>query len=678
MNTPPPRHQRPTWLKSFLFGAPYYPEHWTPADRRDDAKRMAAAGVNVVRMGEFAWDRIEPSRGKYDFSLFDETIEKLGSSGIETILCTPTATPPVWLTRGHADWMRVDVDGRAMAHGSRQHCCTNNPGFQKESARITNAFAGHYRENPHVIGWQTDNELFCHMSECHCPACVTAFQQWLKMKYRSIGHLNAAWGCAFWAQTYDRFTDIPIPHPARPTYPNPGHQLDYYRFLSDGIRGFQSQQVAILRKLNRSWWVSHNGTFDHIDHWTFASDLDFYGVDVYPGFSGKPDPDPVWATLKNEDCRAASGNYVVFEQQGGAGGQHPYLLATPRPGQMRLWAWQAVAHGADGVLHFRWRTCRFGAEIYWNGILDHDNIPRRRYEEFAREGEEFRRIGPHLLGTVPVIEAAILVQNDQDEAHRTMPMGLPAPSDQRKHLYRELQRHHLPCGLVDASDSFAGLKVIFLPGFVLMDEALASRLRDFVKNGGTVVASARTATRDRFNRVLASTPPGWLGELFGITVEEFGAHDPLTFSCGKKSVPAGSVYEIVKPLESDGATTIARWNPLPDHAPHAAPGTAAFTLRKSGCGRAYYAGTFFSAENSTELVSAVLKESDLKPLANAPAEVEITCRAANRRKLTFALNHSGTAQAVRMPRGGTDLITGKSIRGQFRLAAYGVAVIETT
>jgi beta-galactosidase len=564
-----------------------------------------------------------------------------------------------------------------MAHGSRQHCCTNHPGFRKESARISRALALHFAKNPHVIGWQTDNEFYCHMSECHCQACAAAFQGWLKQKYRSIGALNAAWGCAFWAQTYDRFADIPLPRPTSPSFPNPGHQLDYYRFLSDGIRGFQSEQVAILRRSNKTWWISHNGVFDHIDHWTFAADLDFYGVDVYPGFSGKPDPDPVWTALKNEDCRAASGNFVVFEQQGGAGGQLPYLLPTPRPDQMRLWAWQAVAHGADGILHFRWRTCRFGAEIYWNGILDQDNIPRRRYEEFAREGEEFHRISPHLAGTVPVIEAAVLVQRDQDEAHRTMPMGLPSPGDQRKHLYRELQRRHLPCGLVDASDSFAGLQVIFLPGFTLMDEDLASRLCAFVERGGTLVASARTATRDRFNRVLAFTPPGWLGELFGITVEEFGAHDPLTFACGKSSAPAGSAYEILAPLKRGGAKILSRWNPLPDRSPHAAPGTAAFTHRKAGRGNAFYAGTFFSAENTGDLVSEVLKRTGLVPLAEAPAAVEITCRAANRRRLTFALNHSGAAQTVRMPASGTELITGKPVRTQLRLAPYGVAVVES-
>lgn len=676
-----PRHQRATGLEKFLFGVPYYPEHWTPKDRRDDAKRMADAGVNTVRMAEFAWNLMEPSRGKFDFALFDETIRLLAAENIQTILCTPTAAPPLWITQAHPDWMRIDASGRAMTHGSRQHCCTNNPGFQKESVRITRAMARHFRANPHVIGWQTDNEFFCHFSECHCSACLASFRAWLRKKYQHIDALNESWGTVFWAQTYRRFGEVSFPYPDRPTHANPGQQLDYYRFLSHGICAFQSGQAGELRRANAKWWISHNGVFPHIDHWALARGLDFYGVDVYPGFSAKPEnqyqADPVWAALKHEECRAASGNFVVFEQQGGAGGQRPYLHPTPRPGQMRLWAWQAAAHGADGVLHFRWRTCRFGAEIYWNGILDHDNIPRRRYREFSAEGKEFRSIGPKLIGTVPVIRAAVLFQNDQDEAHQTMSLGLPSPSDQREHLLRELQKRHLPCGLVDASDSFAGLKVIFLPGFVLMDADLASRLHAFVQQGGILVAGARTATRGRSNQVLPATPPGWLQETFGLTVEEFGAHDPLSLKKGQTSIPSDSGYEILRPVSKSATRILARWKPLPGLIPHSAAGTAAIVHHRLGRGGTLYIGTFFGSANSSSLAALALDQSRLKGLATAPPEVEMACRFNQKRSLLFLLNHSGRTQSVKGLPAGFDLIRGQKTSNRLSLSPYGVAVIET-
>ena len=676
MNPTLPRHQRTSRLPKFLFGAPYYPEHWRPEDTEHDAERMAAAGMNVVRMAEFAWDLMEPRRGEFHFELFDETIARLGAKGIDTILCTPTAAPPCWLTAGHEDWMRVDVNGRRMTPGSRQHCCTNNEEFRKESGRITQAMARHFAGNPHVIGWQTDNEFFCHFSECYCPACQAAFRAWLQAKYGDIATLNRAWGTAFWALTFDSFEQIGLPYPDRPTYPNPSQHLDYFRFLSAGLTEFQRAQVEILRAAQPDWWTTHNGTFTHVDHWKFAGDLDFYGVDIYPGHMPEQPREYFWNALKNEEARAASGTFIVPEQQGGAGGQRPFIHQTPPPGQMRLWAYQSIAHGADGILHFRWRTCRFGAEIYWNGILDHDNIPRRRYREFAQEGEELQRIGSKILGTAVRVRAAVLTEFDQEEAHTTMSLGHPGPDRQRKLAYADLLARHIPVGVVDASDSFDGLDLIVIPSFVLMDEDLAARLRAFVERGGVLAATARTATRNRNNHVLSITPPGLLAELFGATVEEFGKLDtPLLHlePTTGGSLPAGARYEILQP---QGAEVLARWSATADGSPHAAPGAAALTLNRVGKGAALYVGTYFSEANTAALIGLLLEQCPIAPLAEADAFVEITCRHAVDRELLFILNYNPKETTVTALPGGTELLTGQPCNGQLTLPAYGVAIVE--
>lgn len=668
-----PMHQRTSKMKTFLFGCPYYPEHWSDEVRKNDAKWMAEADVNVVRMAEFAWDRMEPKRGAFDFSLFDKTIDALGAHGIDTILCTPTATPPRWLTVKHEDWMRIDAMNRRMVHGSRQQCCTNNPGFRAESRRITRAMAEHYANNSRVIGWQTDNELFCQISECYCDSCVKAFQDWCRKKYSDIKALNTAWGTQFWSQTYLDFAHIPLPYiPERPTFSNPGHLLDYYRFLSDGIIEFQRQQVEILRSVNPKWWITHNGVFGHIDYWKFAKDLDFMGVDVYPGFSQKHFQPVLW----QETARAASGTYIVPEQQGGAGGQRPYLLETPRPGQMRMWAYQSIAHGADGMLHFRWRTCRFGAEIYWNGILDHDNIRRRRYQEFAREGSELRRIGKYILGTAVQVKAAILLETEQDEAHNTMSLGLPAPGDQRNLMYGEMVNRHLPAGMVYPQDIFDGLSVIYIPSFVMMDEELAAKLEAFVRNGGTVVATARTATRDRRNQVIPQTPPGLLTNLFGATVEEFGKLNSPTLDVitAKGKLPAGSAYEILK---TGTAKAMAHWGNHADAGPHTAPGHPAITVNRLVKGAAIYIGTYLSNDNVSALLDIVLNESPLAPLASADPCVEITCRHAPDRRLHFVINHYPSKKEVTGLPTGTDLLSGRECKGSISLEAYEVAIIHS-
>lgn len=642
-----------------------------------DAERMAAAGMNVVRMAEFAWDLMEPRRGEFHFEMFDETIARLGERGIDTILCTPTAIPPHWLITGHDDWMRIDAQDRRMVHGSRQHCCTNNPEFRKESERITQAMARHFAGNAHVIGWQTDNEFFCHISECYCPACQVAFCAWLQEKYGDIAALNRAWGTAFWAQTYDSFDQIGLPYLDRPTHANPTQHLDYSRFLSAGITEFQRGQVQILRATQPSWWITHNGTFGHVDHWKFAEDLDFYGVDVYPAFAPDPLHEFSLGALKCEEARAASGTFIVPEQQGGAGGQRTFLGATPPPGQMRLWAYQSIAHGADSLLHFRWRTCRFGAEIYWNGILDHDNIPRRRYREFSQEGHELQRIGAKILGTAVLVRAAVLTECDQDEAHTTMELELPSPSRQRKLAYGDLLARHLPVGIVDASDSFDGLDLILIPSFVLMDEDLAARLRAFVERGGVLAATARTATRNRNNHVIDTTPPGLLAELFGATVEEFGKlNTPLLRleSATGESLPAGAGYEILQPC---GAEFLARWSATADGSPHTAPGEAAITLNHVGKGAAIYIGTYLSEENAASLISLLLEKSTIAPLAEADAFVEITCRHAADRKLIFILNHNPKEATVSQLPHGMELLSESACEGCLTLPAYGVAIIET-
>ena len=670
-----PRHQRASRLPRFLFGVPYYPEQWTPADREHDPQRMKEAGVNVVRMAEFAWDLMEPRRGQFDFSLFDATIERMANVGIETVLCTPTAAPPRWLTAPNPKWMRVDADGRAMIHGSRQHVCTNNGEFRAESQRITRAMAEHFQGSPHVIGWQTDNEFHCHFSECYCASCLTGFRGWLRAKYGDIAALNAAWGVAFWAQTYDSWEQIELPIRERPTHPNPSQELDYFRFLSDGICEFQRGQIEVLREVEPRWWITHNGSFAHLDYWKLSADLDFLGVDVYPGFVEQPRDYP-WASLKLQGCRAASGSFIVPEQQGGAGGQSPYLHQTPAPGQMRLWAYQVIAHGADGILHFRWRTARFGAEMYWNGILDHDNVPRRRTAEFAQEGAELKRIGDTILGTVGEVRAAILMQTDQTEAHAALPLGLPGPDEQAKTVFRQMLMAHLPSGLVDAADSFAGLKLLVVPSFVAMDEDLAARLTQWVERGGVLVATARTATRDRNNHIISQTPPGLLGELFGVRIEEFGALPSpiLNLEVGGEGIPAGAGYEILQPR---GAQILAKWSAPCDGSPYATTGEAAITLNRFGQGAAIYLGSYFSAQNAAPLLALLREYAPISPLGEADEFVEITCRHSAERRLIFALNHTGQAQNVEALPQGLELLSGQNCDGALQLPPYGVAIVET-
>jgi len=286
------------------------------------------------------------------------------------------------------------------------------------------------------------------------------------------------------------------------------------------------------------------------------------------------------------------------------------------------------------------------------------------------------RIGSKILGTTLLVRAALLTERDQDSAHITMDLGLPSPLQQRTLAIAHLLSRHIPVGLVDASDAFDGLDLILLPSFTLMDEALAARLRAFVERGGVLVATARTATRNRDNQVIAQTPPGPLAELFGATVEEFGKLNTpllnLELSSGQ-SLPAGGAYEILQPR---GAEPLATWSKTAHGEPHAAPGEAAVTLHRIGKGAAIYIGTYLAEENAGALLDLLLERAAIAPLAQADAFVEITCRRAPDRTLFFLLNHNPReAQVTGLPPG-TDLLSGQPCDGTWMLPAYGVAIVE--
>ena len=666
-------HTRPTRLTALLFGAPYYPEHWDPTDWERDARLMAEAGFNVVRMAEFAWDRMEPVEGRYDFSLFREVVALMGRHGVRSILCTPTATPPRWLTHAHPDVLRMMPDGHTCAHGARQHACYAGERYRAYSRAITQAMAEAFRDDPHVVGWQTDNEINCGFHECVCPNCQAEFRRFLAAKYGDIATLNAAWGTAFWAQTYQDWEQIDLPYEQRPQNENPSARLDYYRYLSHIAVRFQREQVAILRAANPDWFVMHNGMFDQIDYVEFNKDLDFFGYDNYPGFRNDDAASPAdgaAATAARLDmARSFAGNVIIPEQQAGPGGQKHYLHDNPRPGQMRLWSYQSLAHGADGIMHFRWRTCRYGAEEYWCGLLDHDSVPRRRYAEAQQEGREFAALSAALLGTHVHIDVGILHSPEQDDAHRALPHGLPLPSAAAGHLHRALWKQAVAVGYVNPSDTLEGLRAVVWPHLPMCDAALAARLSAYVRGGGTLLIGGRSAIKDVHNHVISETPPGLLAELAGATVEEYGMRPERHFGL---RLPDGAAapalwYDLLQPTTAE---VLGTWT-----GGHL-DGGAAVTLNRYGAGRVLTVGTYLAPETASWVAALLMRHAGVHPLlAEVPAGVEATLRTGERGALLFLLNHDEVPHTVRGLPAGQNLLGAAPAGGVLQLAPWQVAII---
>lgn len=676
MPAPVRSHRAPTPLPEFLYGSPYYPEHWDEATRAGDPALFAAAGWNVIRMAEFAWDRMEPVEGTFDFALFDETIARFAQVGIRTILCTPTATPPRWLTLKHPEILAVDDRGMAMMHGSRQHASLHSPVYREYSRRITRAMAEHFASNPHVIGWQTDNEMHCHLSEDHSEAARAGFVEFLREKFgEDITALNAAWGTAFWAQTYASFEEIPTPRNGRPTWPNPAHVLDYYRSIAHGAALFQRDQVTILRAANARWWITHNGWFPLKDYaGEFGADLDFLSYDSYPMFGFDPATRPLGQSFNTDYARAFSGNLVIMEQQSGAGGQGDYFLDNPEPGEMRRLAYVNIARGADGLLFFRERTCRFGAEEYWCGILDHDNVPRRRYREAAQIGAELKRVGAAVLGTSVEVTVGIAAADfDSQWGHRPLSLGLPSPRNVAEGVHGHFFTAGYAVGCVHPADTLDGLSVYLVPHLAIFDPAWLGGWEAWVRDGGTLIIGARTGSKDSDNNVVAETLPGPLRPLVGATVEEYGRQNrpaarPLALVFGGGEPVATDLwYEQLSP--DAGTEVLATWQG------RNLSGTPAVTRRPLGHGAVIYVGTYLTP-GVTAALEAALRTSGVlaAPSGHVPG-VERVVRSGAGRRLHFFINHNEAPVGVSVP-SGHELTADEPVESTITLAPGDVRVVR--
>ena len=273
--------------EQLILGTCYYPEHWKRELWEEDLNRMLEAGIRVIRIAEFAWNKIEPREGEYTYEFFDSFLDVVEKTPMKVIFCTPTATPPAWLTEEYPEVLNAQMDGTLYRHGARRHYNYNSPVYQRFAANITERSAVHYGPRPCVIGWQIDNELNCETSEFYSESDTAAFREFLKKKYGTIEALNEAWGTVFWNQTYTAWSEVYVPQTTISNSTNPHRVLDYLRFISDSACRFAGLQARIIRKYKKpDDFITTNGLFGNLDNHRLAEEsLDFMTYDSYPNFA---------------------------------------------------------------------------------------------------------------------------------------------------------------------------------------------------------------------------------------------------------------------------------------------------------------------------------------------------------------------------------------------------------
>ena len=485
------------------LGVCYYPEHWPEAMWANDAARMVETGLTWIRIGEFAWSRMEPTPGHLKFDWLDRAIETLGNAGLKVVLGTPTATPPRWILDKHPDMLAVDAQGNPRKFGSRRHYCFSHQGYIDECWRIARIMGERYGQNPHVAAWQIDNEYGCHdTTVSYSASALQAFRNWLASEYGTIDALNEAWGNVFWSMEYNSFDQIDLPN-LTVTEPNPSHVLAFRRFSSDQVVAFNKAQVNALRPLtNAPLLHNYMGRILDFDHFKVGADLDIATWDSYPiGFLSDrleadeahktaylQQGDPDMQAFHHDLYRAVGhGRWWVMEQQPGPVNWAPYNPA-PLPGMVRLWSLEAVAHGAEVVSYFRWRQAPFGQEQMHAGLMTPHNRAAPALTEARHVADDLTKLGDvHQR----VAEVAIVFDYASDWAWNTQPQG--AGFDYFRLVfstYKALRRAGLSVDFVSAADIPADqYKLVLAPGLASLDTELADRLE---ASGSLVILGPRT------------------------------------------------------------------------------------------------------------------------------------------------------------------------------------------
>lgn len=401
-------------INKVLYGGDYNPEQWPEEIWEEDMRLFKLAGIDEVTLNVFSWAALQPSEDTYNFEKLDKIMDLVEANGLKVFLATSTAAHPAWMAKRHPDILRTEFSGMKRKFGSRHNSCQNSPTYQKYSVLLAKKLAERYGERECVIGWHICNE---YGGECYCENCEKQFRVWLKEKYGTIEEVNKAWDTSFWGHTFYDWDEIVLPNmlsehfePDRTTFQ--GISLDYRRFNSEGMLKCYQAEAAAIRSVVPDAKITTNlmGFYKPLDYQMWAKSMDFILWDNYPA-----NEDPYSRIAMNHDLmRGIKGGqpFVLMEQTPSVTNWLAYN-ALKRPGVMRLWSYQAMAHGADAVLFFQMRRSIGACEKYHGAVIDHVGTENTRvFREISQLGKELQQLGDKTLGARSRAKAAILVDWD--------------------------------------------------------------------------------------------------------------------------------------------------------------------------------------------------------------------------------------------------------------------------
>ncbi len=592
-------------------GVYYYPEHWDSSEWKSDLGKMADLGFEFTHLGEFAWAIMEPQEGVYNFEWLDRVVEMAAEKGLKVIMCTPTATPPVWLTKKYPAILAVDKQLLTQQHGGRLHAIYNHPIYLKYVEKITIKLAERYGQNPSIAGWQLDNEPHFGPIYDYSDQAAKEFPLWLQNKYQHIEKLNLAWGTAFWSQTYNSFDQIGLPNNTNtPQGANPHALLDFSRFTADRLAEALRFQAEVLRKrISPGQWITTNYAYFKFlpatDPFRNKRDLDFASHTMYLTSGVLNDEggrlssrlgSGMELSFSSEFARSVNGKTGIMELQPGQINWGS-INSQPLPGAVRMWVWHSFALGDMFTCTYRFKQPLFGSEQTHKGIIDTDGKSLARggmeYVQAIRELNNLKFFDAKLPESVRSRKTAFLwkMENIIDiENHRHHKDFDPW---QFNYLYyNNLKRMGCPVTFLQEDAVFDSKEYPFMvvPAYQIANESLIAKWGKYVEDGGNLILTLRTAKKDENGHLWKAHNQEPIWDLIGAEITEFD-HLPEKY-------PGTVKYENEVHLWyrwADWLIPKQDTKVLAEYADQFYQGTPAVTTRKFGKGTITYIGVYTNA-----------------------------------------------------------------------------------
>lgn len=664
-------------VQKILYGGDYNPEQWAEDTWEEDMRLLKLAHIDIVTLNVFSWAALQPSEDTYCFDKLDKIMDMVTRHGMKICLATSTAAHPAWMARKHPDILRTEFNGMKRKFGSRHNSCPNSPTYRKYSVALAAKLAERYKSYDNIVSWHIANE---YGGECYCENCEKAFRVWLQDKYKTIDAVNKAWDTAFWGHTFYDFDDIVLPNMLsehfevnRTTFQ--GISLDYRRFNSESILDCFRLEYDAVHAITPDIPITTNlmGNYQPLDYQMWAKYMDFISWDNYPAYNATLED----TAFKHNLMRGIKQGkpFALMEQTPSVTNWHPYN-ALKRPGVMRLWSYQAVAHGADTVMFFQLKRSIGACEKYHGAVIDHaDHENTRVFREITQLGAEFDKIGSLTLGARTQSKAAIVF--DWDNWWATYYSAGPSVNlqycDEILNYYKAFNNLNISVDFIGVEDDLSHYSFVVAPVLYMVKPGYDEKIRQFVKNGGNFLTTFFSGYVDDHDLVTVGGYPGKLRDILGIWVEEEDAlPDAACNSFTYKGItyPATLLCDL---LHTEGAQSLCEYEQ------DFYAGMPALTRNEFGKGAAYYAATRSNADFYRTLVHEICTETGICPIIDTPDCIEVTERTNANGTFLFFLNHDEKSHDIKLNHAGTNILNDVAYRDgdTLTLPAKDVAIILT-